>query len=447
VIRKFTSYIEENDLFNPGNRILLAVSGGLDSIVMTELFQQSGNPVGIAHCNFQLRGDESDGDEEFVQKIAKKFDIPFFTKRFPTSSYAKERKISVQMAARKLRYDWFEEIRATKDFDFIATAHHHDDQIETLFINLLRGTGIAGLHGIPAKQGHLVRPLLFASKQEIENHAKAKQLSYREDSSNTSVKYKRNKIRHQLIPLLHSIQPDYAGNISTTINRIRDTESILRPFIVETSKKLIRKKQDHWVINIAILMELQPLQPWLCELLLPFGFNETTVHDLVSHLYGESGKSFYSPEYRIVKDRDSLILTRRPKTEQPEDHDEYMIKAGETDCYLPLRLQLQILARTPDYQISGSCNQATLDRNKLSFPLTIRKWKPGDFFHPYGMNKRKKLSDFFIDEKISIPEKENTWLLCSGSRIIWVIGHRIDHRFRVTTRTKDLLIIDYLPLT
>ena len=447
MLQEFQSFIKKNDLFSPDNRLLLAVSGGLDSVVMTELFQQSGYPVGIAHCNFQLRSDESDQDEEFVQKIAKKFNIPFFTKRFPTSTYAKERKISVQMAARELRYDWFEEIRATKGFDFIATAHHRDDQIETLFINLLRGTGIAGLHGIPAKQGHLVRPLLFASKEEIKIHAKAKQLSYREDSSNTSLKYTRNRIRHQLIPLLHSIQPDYAGNISTTINRIRDTESILRPIIEETSKKLIRKQQDHWVINIGNLMELQPLQVWLCELLLPFGFNETSVRDLVSHLYGESGKSFYSSEYRIVKDRDNLILTHRSKTEQPEDHDEYIIKGGETNCYLPLRLQLQIVTRTPDYRISGSCNQATLDNNKLTFPLTIRKWKPGDFFHPYGMNKRKKLSDFFIDEKISIPEKENTWLLYSGSRIVWVIGHRIDHRFRVTTRTKDLLIIDYLPLT
>jgi len=445
MFRKFTSYIEEYKLFQPGNSILLAVSGGLDSMVMTELFRQSRSSIGIAHCNFRLRGDESNKDEEFVCKMAEKFNIPFFIKRFSTNSYAKERKISVQMAARELRYDWFEEIQATNGFDYIATAHHRDDQIETLFINLLRGTGIAGLHGIPAKQGHLIRPLLFASKEEIEKYARTKQLSFREDSSNSSLKYTRNKIRHQLIPLLKSIQSDFTGNISTTINRIRDTESILRPYIEETSKKLIRKKQDHWVIKIADLTEFQPLQAWLCELLLPFGFNETTIHDLISHLHGASGKSFYSPEYRIIKDRDSLILTHRPKTVQSEDQKEYMIKAGETDCYLPIRLQLQLVTRTPDYQISSSCNQATLAVNKLTFPLTIRKWKSGDFFHPYGMNKRKKLSDFFIDEKISIPEKENTWLLCSGSRIVWIIGRRIDHRFRVTTQTKDLLIIDFLP--
>jgi len=373
MFRKFTSFIEENDLFNPGNRILLAVSGGLDSMVMAELFQQSGYPVGIAHCNFQLRGEESDQDEEFVQKIAKKFNIPFFTKRFPTTAYAKKRKISIQMAARELRYDWFEEIRTQEGFDYIATAHHRDDQIETLFINLLRGTGIAGLHGIPVKQGYLVRPLLFASKEEIETFAKAKQLSCREDSSNSSLKYTRNKIRHQLIPLLYSIQPDYAGNISATINRIRETESILRPYIEKTSKKLIRKKQNQWVINIPDLMEFQPLQAWLYELLLPYGFNEATIHDLVSSLHGESGKSFYSPEYRIVKDRDILILTRMPKTEQAKDHNKYIIEAGETDCYMPLRLQFRTITRTPDYQISGSSKRATLDKKKLSFPEQTEK--------------------------------------------------------------------------
>ena len=447
MIQGFTSFIEEKHLFTLENRLLLTVSGGLDSVVMAELFRQSGYHFGIAHCNFQLRGEESDQDEEFVEELAKRYNVPFFTNRFLTTNYAKEQKISIQMAARELRYAWFEEVREQEGFDYIATAHHRDDQIETLFINLLRGTGIAGLHGIPMKKGALVRPLLFASREMIEHTAKAKQLTYREDSSNSSLKYTRNKIRHQLIPLLNSIQPDFAGNISSTINRISDTESILRPYIDKTRKRLVRKKKSQWLINVEDLEKLQPLQAWLYELLLPYGFNEATIHDLVSSLHGESGKSFLSSEYRIVKDRDNLILTKRSTTESLEDQVEYIIESDEKNCTQPIQLKFQSAVKTPDYQISGDKNRATLDKAKVSFPLTIRKWKPGDSFHPYGMNKRKKLSDFFIDEKISIPEKEKIWLLCSGSKIIWVIGHRIDHRYRVTSRTTDMLIVELLPLT
>ncbi|MFH1296545.1 MAG: tRNA lysidine(34) synthetase TilS [Bacteroidota bacterium] len=445
MLQNFKSFIDEQKLFEPVDRVLLAVSGGLDSVVMVDLFHHAGYPFGIAHANFQLRGEESEGDERFVETLARHFSVPFFTTRFPTSDFADVRKISIQMAARELRYEWFETIRRKEGFYWIATAHHLDDQAETFFINLFRGTGISGLHGIPARQGKVIRPLLFATREDILRFSRKHQLSFREDSSNSSHKYTRNKIRHQLFPLLHSIEPNYAKQITATIRRVQETESILKPLIEKCRKSLIRPVKDHWTIQLVELRKLSPLSAWLYELLTPFEFNEATIRDLIRSLDLESGKAFLSPTYRIIKDRNQLIITKIPSAEQPASTEEYLVDEATKQVTKPIRLSIQSFTRESGYQISADKNRATLDKKKLSFPLILRRWQPGDYFYPLGMNNRKKLSDFFIDEKIPIPGKEECWLLCSGNRIVWVIGHRIDHRYRVSTRSRELLVVDFLP--
>ncbi|MFH1936308.1 MAG: tRNA lysidine(34) synthetase TilS, partial [Bacteroidota bacterium] len=342
-------------------------------------------------------------------------------------------------------YEWFETIRCKEGFDWIATAHHLDDQAETFFINLFRGTGISGLHGIPARQGKVIRPLLFATREDILRFSRKHQLSFREDSSNSSHKYTRNKIRHQLFPLLHSIEPNYAKQITATIRRVQETESILKPLIEKCRKSLIRPVKDHWTIQLVELRKLSPLSAWLYELLTPFEFNEATIRDLIRSLDLESGKAFLSPTYRIIKDRNQLIITKIPSAEQPASTEEYLVDEATKQVTKPIRLSIQSFTRESGYQISADKNRATLDKKKLSFPLILRRWQPGDYFYPLGMNNRKKLSDFFIDEKIPIPGKEECWLLCSGNRIVWVIGHRIDHRYRVSTRSRELLVVDFLP--
>ena len=443
MLHQFNTFIKEQQLFSPDDRILLTVSGGLDSMVMAELFHQAGYRFGIAHCNFQLRGEESDEDERFVEKLANSYEVSFYTTRFCTKDIAGIRKVSIQMAARELRYVWFEEICKQEGFDLIATAHHLDDQVETLFINLLRGTGIAGLHGIPIRNGKVIRPLLFASREEIFMYARKQNIDFREDRSNSSLNYTRNRIRHQLIPLLRSIDPDYARQITATIHRIQGTESILKPLVEKSRKNVLRKEQGKWIFEIGELKKLKPLQDWMYELLSPFEFNETTICNLIRSLDHESGKSFYSTSYRIIKDRGQLIMTALSQEDPANSPDEFIIDDMTEEIDKPIRLSFKSVVRLKNDQISTDINIATLDNGKLTYPLILRRWQPGDFFYPFGMNKRKKLSDFFIDEKIPIPDKEKTWLLCSGKKIVWVVGHRPDHRFRVTPKTKEVLEVRF----
>jgi len=445
MLTRFISFIKEQSLFSPADRVLLAVSGGLDSMVMTDLCHKAGYRFGIAHCNFQLRGDESNKDERFVESVASRYDVPFYSTRFCTTEFAEIRKISIQMAARELRYAWFEEIRHQGGFDLIATAHHQDDQVETFFINLLRSTGLAGLHGIPVKSGKIVRPLLFTTREEIVSFAMNNHITFREDSSNSQQNYTRNKIRHQLIPPLASIEPDYKRKINATIERIQGIESILKPLVKEKRNKLIREEEGKWIIEIDKLRKLDPLQPWMYEILSPFWFNEATIKDIIRSLDNESGKSFFSPSYRIIKDRNQLIITSHGEADHGEPSNTVLIEEETDHINTPIPLSLSTVIRGTNFQISHDKNRATLDKKKLTFPLILRHWQPGDYFYPYGMNKRKKLSDFFIDEKVSIPNKESCWLLCSGDQIVWVIGHRIDNRFKISNRTKNLLVVDLLP--
>jgi len=440
IIGLFGKFILDQQLFQPQEKILIAVSGGLDSVVMTDLFHKSEFFFGIAHCNFKMRGKDSDEDEEFVKTLALRYKVPFFSNSFNTTEYAAGKGISIQMAARELRYAWFESIRVQEGYAWIATAHHLDDQIETFFINLLRGTGISGLHGILPKQGKVIRPMLCMFRRNIEEIAQKYRLLSREDTSNQSVKYMRNRIRHQLIPLLKEINPEVAPILTDTIQRIREFEEIGDQAIRETREKILKKEAGQYVIETGDLKNLKPLQTYAWELLSPFGFNQSVVGDILAALNDEPGKTFHSSTHRLIKDRKRIIIlpNKEPKKDMPVHIQDFparkMIKK-------PIRLSLRKVIYDKSLTIRGGREHASLDYNKLEFPLMLRKWEAGDAFFPFGMNKKKKLSHFFIDEKLSLTDKENVWLLCSGQSIVWVVGYRIDNRFRITSRTKMVVQI------
>jgi len=441
ILDDFRNFTEKENLFNAGDSVLLAVSGGLDSMVMTELFHLNHQKFGIAHCNFNLRGEESEMDEQFVRELAVKYRIPVFVTSFPTSDYAKQNRISIQMAARELRYSWFEKIRAQEQYKFIATAHHLDDQIETFFINLLRGAGISGLHGILPKQGMIIRPMMFAFRQQLATYAKERKLKFREDSSNQSDKYIRNRIRLQVLPLLKEINPEYSRVITETINRVRDFEQIGNQLINSMQNLIIKTEKDRSIIDIAGLKKLTPLRSFAWELISPFGFNQEVIDEMLACPDYVSGKTFFSPSHRLIKDRMYFII-QPLRTEKKSPLYRIENFREKKTIHRPVPLSFRKIPASGNIDIPASVKWASLDCKKLEFPLLLRKWEAGDFFYPFGMNKKKKISHFFIDEKFSLYDKENTWLLCSGQQVIWVVGYRIDHRFRVTSRTKEILRIN-----
>jgi len=441
MLDRFIKYIRKEKLFKKDDQIVLAVSGGIDSMVMTELFNLAGLKFAIAHCNFGLRGKESDGDELFVKELAQKKMVRIFIKRFETEKYSAEQKISIQMAARKLRVDWFEDLIKESGFSYYATAHQLDDQIETFFINLFRGTGISGLHGILPKQGNLIHPLLFAYRKEIEEFAKANNLDHREDSSNLKTDYTRNKIRHKLIPVIKEINPDYAEIISKNISRLRQSEDIYRQQVRNISDKVLIIDKEAIKISISKLLELQPVETYLFELISPFYFNYSDVQDIINSLDSTSGKQFFSSTHRIIKDREYLIIeetVKKNNTIQPE----YYISTNDSFINHPVKYRISRLTKPVNFVPSKETSIAFLDEDKLKFPLKIRKWKTGDYFYPFGMNKKKLLSDFFIDNKFTIPEKEKTWIITSGNQIVWIVGHRIDNRNRITESTQRVFRIE-----
>ncbi len=435
MLQSFLQYNKHQKLFTKSDAVLLAVSGGVDSVVMCELFHQAKIKFAIAHCNFKLRGKESDADEKFVEQLAEKYNVFFHSSTFDTNALAKKNKLSIQVAARELRYNWFDKIQKQYKFDYVATAHHQDDVVETFFINLLRGTGIKGLHGILAKNKNVIRPLLFANKETILSFAKKHKLKYREDSSNESDKYTRNKIRHHLIPLLKEINENASENILKTISNIHSVEIVYKKELAAASKKIISTNGKTTKISVKKLKHLQPIEPYLYEYLYPLGFNSSTVDDIVTALDLESGKQFFSKTHRIIKDREYLIV--EPIVHVQEE--EIIIK--ETDKNIiaeTIKLNFKIQKRDTSFKINKEENVGQFDFDKLVFPLQLRKWKKGDVFQPIGMKGKKKLSDFFIDKKLSLQEKENTLVLVSKKSIVWVLGYRADDRFKVTNNTQKI---------
>jgi len=433
MLNRFLENITTKKLFEPKQKVLLAVSGGIDSMVMLYLFEKSGFDYGIVHCNFQLRGDDSDTDEEFVKKQVLIHGVPSFFKRFDTEEYAQINGISIEMAARDLRYEYFEKIRVEHHYDFIATAHHSDDLIETFFLNISRKTGIKGLTGIKDKSGKIIRPLLFASRGEIEKFVSENYIEFREDSTNSEVFYQRNFLRHRILPLFSELNPSFKKNMLASIENLKDAELVYSGFFETEKQKVVESGADSQVIEIDNLKKSAHPKLLLLEILSEFNFNPAVVEEVFQSLVSEPGKQFYSKTHRLVKDREKLFISLI----QEKENKIYYIEAVDLKLIEPLNIKFEKLSGK-DFKVRKEKNIASLDFEKLEFPLLIRKWQQGDYFQPLGMTGFKKVSDFLIDEKIPVHEKENTWVLCSGNKIVWIMNHRIDNRFKVTPQTQNV---------
>ena len=433
MIELFKKQLSSKFPFLENKKLLLATSGGLDSMVMLELFRKLAYDIAIAHCNFQLRGLESFGDQNFIQEYAEKNEIPIFVTQFDTMAFVNDFKLSTQVAARELRYNWFYELLETEGYDYILTAHHADDNLETFLINLSRGTGLEGLTGIPEHNGELVRPLLVFTRQEILEYAQKEGIAWREDSSNASDKYLRNKIRHDLVPLLKELNPQFMDTFQKTQSYLQDASVMVEDASVMVYQQVVSQEEDVYYIDLLQLLKLPNYKSYLYQWLKDFGFSSwEDIYDLVDSL---SGKQIYSSHFRLLKDREQLILSPILVEEQAV---QYFIQQDEQDVNVPIKLSL---IKVNSITIPSNTS-IFVDENLLQFPLVIQKWNDGEIFQPLGMEgKTKKLSKFFKDEKMSLLEKENTWILWSGDSVVWIIGKRADERFKVQAETKNILNI------
>ena len=457
LLNKFINNIQQENLFQKNDYLLLAVSGGADSVALCELCFQAGFHFEIAHCNFQLRGEESQRDEEFVRKLAEKYWSKVFIKKFDTKKYAEEKKISIQIAARELRYEWFDEL-LKEEFagsyhsasnlipdntnliphtSYLLTAHHANDNIETLLMNFFKGTGIKGLQGILSNQGKIIRPLLFAKKKEIISFIKENNLEFVEDSSNSSEKYTRNYFRLQLIPSIQNVFPYVEENLINNIERFKEIEVLYLQSIELHKKNLLEQKGNEVHIPVLKLLKSKPLKTIVYEIIKDFNFTAHQTGEAVHLLNSESGKYISSATHRILKNRKWLIIA--PVNNFLAQH--ILINKSDKEIVFELGKLIFKNEAFTNEKISTSNLTAMLDAKNITFPLLLRKWKPGDYFYPLGMQKKKKLSKFFIDQKISLTEKEKVWVIESDKRIIWIIGKRIDDRFKITEKTKNVVSI------
>ena len=452
LLQRFKQYIQKENLLQPTDRLLLAVSGGIDSVVLCELCKQAGYHFVIAHCNFQLRGEESDRDEKFVRSLGEKYGVEVLVKKFDTKQIAIDEKKSIETTARDLRYQWFYEKiverRPTTDdrqpksedrrlptASFIVTGHHADDNIETVVMNFFRGTGISGIRGMLPKQGKIVRPLLFARRAELEDFVANNQLQYVTDATNFENEYTRNFFRNQIIPLVKESFPEAEKNVLKNIHRFAETEQLYQQAIEQHTKKLLEKKGNEIHIPVLKLLQVKPLHSVLFEIIKQIGFTSHQVADAISLLQSETGKYIQSATHRIIKNRNWLIITPNQTTEAQN------ILIEEEDSKIHFEKGIIQIERRPitSYQSSSVNLTAQLNAAEIKFPLLLRKWKQGDCFYPLGMNKKKKISRFFIDQKLSLSQKENVWVIEMDKKIIWVVGMRIDNRFKITDSTQEFI--------
>ena len=419
--QRIKQYIEKEDLFSSGSKILVALSGGADSVALLCILHAAGYPCEAAHCNFHLRGEESNRDEQFVRQLCKKYGIHLHTIDFDTTRYAAEKHISIEMAARELRYNWFEEIRNQCRADVVAVAHHQDDSVETILLNLIRGTGITGLLGIRPRNGVIVRPLLCINREEIMRYLQSIGQDYVTDSTNLEDEYTRNKIRLNLLPLMQTINPSVKNSLIETGNYLSDVATIYNRYIEEAKTRIATTEG----IRICELVKEPAPEALLFEILHPLGFNSAQIKDIVHSLHGQSGKQFSSKEWRVIKDREFLLLEKI----QSEDKEE-----------LPFQIIKEEKEYTSDFQIPREKGTACFDADKLDGTISYRKWRTGDTFIPFGMKGKKKISDYLTDRKFSISQKERQWVLCCGEHIAWLIGERTDNRFRIDETTKRVVI-------
>lgn len=419
--QRVIQYIEKERLFSTNDKILITLSGGADSVALMRILHTAGYQCEAAHCNFHLRGEESNRDEQFVRQLCLKHGINLHTVDFNTAQYAGEKRISIEMAARELRYKWFEEIKNRCGANVIAVAHHQDDSVETMLLNLIRGTGINGLLGIRPRNGAIVRPLLCINRDEIIRYLQSIEQTYVTDSTNLEDEYTRNKIRLHLIPLMQEINPSVRNSLIETSNYLNDAAIIYNKVIAEAKGRVVTPEG----IRIKALMNEPAPESLLFEILHPLGFNSSQIKDIANSLQGQSGKQFISKNWRAIKDRELLLLEaiRTPSEET-----------------LPFQIKVEQRDYTPDFQIPKEKGVACFDADKLNETIRFRKWQAGDIFVPFGMKGKKKVSDYLTDRKYSISQKERLWVLCCGERIAWLIGERTDNRFRVDETTKRLII-------
>ncbi len=434
MLEQFQNHLSYHFPFLKGKKLLLAVSGGLDSMVLLHLFQQLDNEIVVLHCNFQLRGLESFGDQQFIQEYTSQHNILLSFTQFDTEAFANDYKLSTQIAARELRYSWFYEQLEIQEGDYILTAHHADDNLETFLINLSRGTGLDGLTGIPARNDSIIRPLLPFTRKEIEEYAAQNKLSWREDSSNASDKYLRNKIRHHLIPVLKELNPNFMSSFEKTQGYLQESKELVDDAAVIVYQQVAKEKGDEIYFDLNQLLKLANYKSYLYQWLAEFGFTAwDDIYDLVAN---QSGKQVFSPEFRLLKNRDYLILS---PISLESNEQEYLIESNQLKVNFPLNLLFS------DVDTIGATTNSTIfvDQDKLVFPLTLRHWNEGDVFQPFGMEgKSKKVSKLFKDEKLSLIDKEKVWLLCSNNQVVWVIGIRQGERFKIDPNSKKLLKIE-----
>lgn len=439
LVTDFTANISRRQLFDPTQKVLLAVSGGVDSIVMAWLFKNAGYHTGIAHCNFQLRGEESTRDETFVRQMAASLELPLHVIKFDTNAYVAEHRVTIQVAARELRYQWLEQIRAAEGYDYIATAHHMQDSVETALMNFTKGTGIAGLHGILPRQEHIIRPLLFTEKDRLVAYAAMNNIAFVEDSSNITDKYTRNYFRHQIIPRLQEAFPAAVKNMAASIERIKEAELLYQEAVDRHRKRLLFQQGNTAMVPVLKLQKTIPLQTIAWELFRPFGCSSAQTQQVLALLESESGRYVDTATHRIVRNRQWLLITPLANEVSPlvviePEQSHIQFGGGQLQLREQERGQLAI-PTAPEV--------AWLDAAQVRFPLILRKWKQGDYFYPLGMPKKKKVSRFLIDQKLSMPQKENIWVLESDKRIVWLVGMRVDDRVKITPKTKTILSITF----
>ena len=421
--RDVEKFIDQKSLFERCDKVLVALSGGADSVALLRVLHALGYQCECAHCNFHLRGEESNRDETFVQQLCQKFDIPLHVTHFDTTDYARTHRISIEMAARELRYQWFETLRQSIGAKVIAVAHHRDDSVETFLSNLIRGTGINGLKGIAPKNGYVVRPLLQESRENILDYLQHLNQDYVTDSTNLQDEYMRNKIRLNLLPLMQELNPSISESIAATAERLADAALIYNKEREMAIQKVMKGEK---VISISALLDETAPSSLLFELLHPYGFNSSQIKDIYQSLFGQSGRRFHSSQWEVLRDRDSLIL--------------HSFSGEETD-HVPPTLTYETVDITPEFIILRDKHIACLDADKVTLPLTVRKWQVGDKFTPLGMKGKKNVSDYLTDRKFTLFQKEHQYVACQGDKIVWLIGERIDNAYRIDADSKRAVIV------
>ena len=435
--KKIENFIAAHQLLDRQKSVLAAVSGGVDSVVLLDFLVENGYKCAVAHCNFHLRGKDSDLDAEFVKKLTEKYAIPLYINEFDTLKIAEQNGESIEMTARNLRYDWFEKLLQDNDFQAVAAAHHQNDNAETVLLNLIRGAGIRGLSGICPKREKIVRPLLCVTRSEIITYAQKKGLQWREDLSNSDTKFKRNQIRHKILPEIEQQNPAFVQNMSKFTDNIFDAITLYNSAIEDFSKKILSQNNDIFLLDTKMLLNCPAPKTILFEILQRFDFQADTVDDIFKNINSQSGKKYFSKNYKIVKDRENLLIYKNKSIENQQ----FIIEKDTKFIEKPIKISFETLDIKDVKSLKVSKNIALFDYEKIKFPLTLRTWQSGDYFQPFGLHGKQKISDFFVNQRFSLLDKQNSFLLLSDKKIIWLVNHRADERFKITPKTTKILCV------